>query len=75
MVQTIDKCRQCFLLMLFSGLVSDKRSYMANRERSWLSESLLIVISILVAFAIDAWWDERNDRKVEHRILASLLDC
>ena len=58
--------------MLFSGLVSDKRSYMANRERSWLSESLLIVISILVAFAIDAWWDERNERKVEHRILASL---
>lgn len=45
---------------------------MANRERSWLSESLLIVISILVAFAIDAWRDERNDRKVEHCILASL---
>lgn len=47
---------------------------MANRERSWLPESLLIVISILVAFAIDARWDERNDRKVEHRILAWLLD-
>ena len=52
--------------MLFCGLFSDNRPHMANRERSWLSESLLIVISILVAFAIDARWDERNDR-VEER--------
>ena len=28
-------------------------------------EGAVIVISILLAFAIDAWWDDRNDRKAE----------
>lgn len=35
-------------------------------------EALLIVASILLAFAIDAWWDERKDRRQELKILASL---
>ena len=28
-----------------------------------LIEAILIVISILVAFAIDAWWQERQERE------------
>lgn len=32
-------------------------------------EALLIVVSILFAFAIDAWWDERNERIEEAEIL------
>ena len=45
---------------------------MATKERGWLSEGILIVISILVAFAIDAWWEARQDREAEARILVSL---
>ena len=32
-------------------------------------EALLIVVSILLAFAIDTWWDERQDRAEESEIL------
>ena len=35
-------------------------------------ESMLIVASILVAFAIDAWWDSRSDRKEEEALLIAL---
>ncbi len=35
-------------------------------------EAAAIVGSILLAFAIDAWWDDRQDRIEEQRILASL---
>jgi hypothetical protein len=28
-------------------------------------EGAVIVISILLAFAIDAWWEERNAREAE----------
>lgn len=35
-------------------------------------EAAAIVMSILLAFAIDAWWDDRQDRAEEQRILASL---
>ena len=45
---------------------------MANRAKYLLAEGLLIVISILIAFAIDAWWAERQDRTEERRILESL---
>jgi hypothetical protein len=37
-----------------------------------MAEGLLIVVSILIAFAIDAWWADRQDRAEERRILASL---
>ncbi len=35
-------------------------------------ESVAIVASILVAFAIDTWWDERQDREHERIYLGSL---
>jgi hypothetical protein len=35
-------------------------------------EAPVIVISILLAFAIDAWWGERNDRKAESLLLERL---
>lgn len=35
-------------------------------------EGLVIVISILLAFAIDAWWDGRQEREVEQRLLQAL---
>lgn len=35
-------------------------------------EAAAIVMSILLAFAIDAWWDNRQDRAEEQRILVSL---
>ncbi len=35
-------------------------------------EAAAIVASILLAFSIDAWWDDRKDRAEEQRILTSL---
>lgn len=35
-------------------------------------EAAAIVASILLAFAIDAWWDDRQDRAEEQRILVGL---
>jgi hypothetical protein len=36
-------------------------------------EAAAIVVSILLAFAIDAWWDDRNERIEEAEILAQFL--
>ena len=36
------------------------------------AEAAAIVLSILVAFAIDAWWDERQERAEEREVLESL---
>ena len=35
-------------------------------------ESVAIVVSILLAFAIDAWWEERQERRFEQEALVSL---
>ncbi len=35
-------------------------------------EGVAIVLSILLAFAIDAWWDERRERAEEREVLESL---
>lgn len=35
-------------------------------------EGLAIVVSILLAFGIDAWWDRRNERRLETEYLAAL---
>ena len=35
-------------------------------------EAAAIVVSILLAFAIDAWWDERRERAEEREVLESL---
>ena len=39
-----------------------------------LGEGGAIVASILLAFAIDAWWDEREIRIEEQQVLHSLHD-
>ena len=36
------------------------------------AEGAAIVISILLAFAIEAWWDDRKDRIKEEELLVSL---
>jgi hypothetical protein len=47
---------------------------LANRERlNWLMlEGLAIIVSILLAFSIDAWWDGRKDRNEELELLIGL---
>ena len=40
--------------------------------RRTAAEGAAIVVSILLAFAIDAWWEERQDRQEEQRILLGL---
>lgn len=48
-----------------------------TRDNRWpgvLAESAVIVVSILLAFWIDAWWDERSDALQEHALLTALLD-
>ena len=41
----------------------------------WLTlEGAAIVVSILFAFWIDAWWDERQEREEEVLVLTSILD-
>jgi len=49
---------------------------MANTQTtSWrriIAEGVAIVVSILLAFSIDAWWDVRVDRSLEQEYLASL---
>lgn len=47
----------------------------SSREKlNWLFlESILIVLSILLAFWIDAWWTERQERADERVALKSLL--
>lgn len=44
----------------------------ATRTRRLLLEGFVIVASILLAFAIDAGWDERQERAAERRLLTSL---
>jgi hypothetical protein len=48
----------------------------ANEKIPWKRLSVevaAIVGSILLAFAIDAWWDDRKDSNLEQKILADLL--
>jgi hypothetical protein len=45
---------------------------MSGRFNRLLSDGIIIVVSILIAFAIDAWWGERKDRIEEQRLLESL---
>lgn len=41
---------------------------------SYLYEGAVIVVSILIAFALDAGWDEYQESRVERRVLAELRD-
>ena len=48
---------------------------MATPQIPWarvLVEGVVIVASILLAFGIDAWWEQRQDREEERRILQAL---
>lgn len=45
----------------------------ALRWRRWLIESLVIVVSILLAFGIEAWWAEREEDGRRREILNALL--
>jgi len=38
------------------------------------AEALAIVVSILLAFGIQAWWEERQDRAVEQALLTGLVE-
>ena len=47
------------------------------REIPWpriLAEGLAIVVSILLAFWIQAWWEGRQEQSHERIVLQSLLD-
>lgn len=41
--------------------------------RRLLAESVAVILSILLAFSIDAWWDGRQERERERELLAGLL--
>ena len=45
------------------------------QQRTWplLLETVAIVVSILLAFAIDAWWEDRAERRAEHAAIERLL--
>ena len=47
---------------------------MAENQNAYrlLSEGVVIVCSILLAFIIQAWWDETRDREDATRLLASI---
>ena len=61
-----------------SGLIDDGayNSVMtASQTLPWkrlLAEAVAIVLSILLAFSIDAWWDNRSDRHAEQLLLQRL---
>ena len=60
-----------------NGRVPDSPKQKLLAIRSWgllLTEGLLIVVSILFAFALDSWWEERQDQKAELAILQALHD-
>lgn len=46
-----------------------------NQQIPWprvLAEGLIIVVSILLAFSIDAWWSDRQEREQEQEVLNGL---
>jgi len=45
-----------------------------RRLQALVLESMVVVVSILLAFALDAWWDERGAVVRERQILAGVLE-
>ena len=43
------------------------------QQRDCLPEFVVIVASILLAFGIDAWWAEKQERSLEQHYLVGLL--
>lgn len=54
--------------------MANKPTYRLQRWGLLLTEMVLIVASILLAFALDSWWDERRDRVEEQEILHGLRE-
>jgi hypothetical protein len=52
------------------GLFSPVKTPLARM----LIEVLVIIVSILLAFAIEAWWSEFKERKIEREILLGILE-
>ncbi len=50
---------------------------MTEERRGWFRESLremvVVVLSITIAFGVDAWWDARLERREERELLMNLL--
>ena len=68
----------CGPLVAQSGHSESHHSSMKNaRDIPWFrlfAEATAIVLSILLAFAIDAWWAERLERNAEREELSRLYD-
>jgi hypothetical protein len=48
-----------------------------SRNIPWMTisvEAVAVVMSILLAFSIDAWWTEKKENEVEHVALLALRD-
>jgi hypothetical protein len=45
-----------------------------HRYRRLMAEGTAIVVSVLLAFAIQAWWEQRRERAEEVRLLIAVLD-
>jgi hypothetical protein len=44
----------------------------SNRVRGLFLEGLVIVVSVLVAFGVDAWWDGRQEDRVREALITGL---
>lgn len=44
-----------------------------NQYRKYIYEAIVIVLSILLAFAIDAWWSSRNTKEQKNALLIALI--
>lgn len=53
----------------YTGLVTETQPLPWKRL---FAEAAAIVVSILLAFAIDAWWEDRSDRQAERLLLQRL---
>ena len=42
--------------------------------RRAVAEGLLIIVSILVAFLLDAWWDREEAQRLESQVLAAVAE-
>jgi len=53
--------------------MTEKSAGSGKRWTRMASEAAIIVASILLAFWVDAWWDERSDRNQERALLQALV--
>lgn len=56
---------------------SEQEGFPLTRQVPWLrifAEGFAIVVSILLAFGIQAWWEDRQERAVEAALLTGLIE-